>query len=98
MEEDEMSFKRGSFDHDPYSSTPEGELLDMFQAGKNRGELKVMPMTDVYLPLHPVHGVVDKGEYPISELFIHRPDYHWHIGFFFIDLELDGPYHRAIIS
>lgn len=89
-----MGFKRGSFDHDPYRSTPEGDLRDMCQVGVNKGELKRMPSTNIKIPLHPVHGEVNEGDYPTSELFIHRPDFHWQIGAFFIILELDGPYHQ----
>lgn len=89
-------FRRGSFDHPPFSSTPEGIFHDMLQAGKNKGELTQMPHTgdDTYIILHPLHGEVNRGDYPDEELFIHRPDFYWRIGLTFIDLELDGPYHQ----
>lgn len=89
-----MGFKRGGFSHLPYTSNAESELHELYQAGHNRGELSQMPLTDIKLPMHPIHGVVDGVSYPISELFIHRPDFYWRIGLVFIDQELDGPHHR----
>ncbi len=89
-----MAFKRGGFDHLPYTSNPETDFHEMLQVGHNKGELLQMPLTGIKMAMHPIHGVVDVGEYPISELFIHRPDFYWQIGTVIIDLELDGPYHQ----
>ena len=61
-----MAFKRGSFDHDPYRSTPETDFHYMLQVGKNKGELSQMPLTGIKLAMHPIHGIVNEGDYPVS--------------------------------
>jgi hypothetical protein len=69
----------------------------MYQAGMNKGELKKMPSTDIRLPIHPVHGIVNRGDYPVEELFIHKPDFFWQIGTTTIIQNLDGPHHKKKI-
>ena len=84
---------RGSYDHPSFQSNAESALHVLYQNGYLRKELRKMPLTEVKIPLHPVHGVVDVGEYPRSELFLTRPDFYWQIGFYGIYQYLDGKHH-----
>lgn len=88
-----MGFMRGRFDHHPFHSRFEDDLHERYQRGCLDGDLRKMPLTDIVIPLHPVHGVVNVGDFPVRDLFKARPDFYWGIGVFTITQFLDGKHH-----